>query len=253
MKTLSIKVLSVVLFFVIFSGFSFAGSNDFVIGVENLDYMPYYTNSGGKYKGFAREILDAFGKEKGYKFNYKILSVKRLFSEFINKKVDFRFPDNPYWKGSEKKGYKIVYSEPVVGFIDGVMVSPGRKGKGVDSLKRLGVVMGFTPWDYLGLIKSKKVKATENSSFTGLIKQCIVGRVDGIYMNPVVCNYQLSKVLKKPNALVFDPGLPHTKSSYLFSTQKYPEVIKELNKFLVDRKQLVKSIKKKFKVNVSNN
>ncbi len=250
MKTLLMKVLSVVIFFVIFSGISIAGSNEFVIGVENLDYMPYYTSSGGKYKGFAREIFDAFGKEKGYRFKYKILSVKRLFSEFINKKVDFKFPDNPCWSDSDKKGYKIVYSEPVVAYIDGVMVTTKRKGKGVNSLNKLGTVLGFTPWVYLDMIKDNKVKVSENSSFQGLIKQCIVGRVDGIYMNPVVCNYQLSNVIKKPNSLVFDPGLPHTKSSYLLSTQKHPHVIKALNNFLVKKKKLVVSLKNKYKMSV---
>lgn len=74
---------------------SFAG--EFTIGVENLSYYPHYTMESGQYEGFARDILDSFAKAKGHKFIYKPVVVSELTKDFINGKVDFKYPDNQYW------------------------------------------------------------------------------------------------------------------------------------------------------------
>jgi len=248
------KTIILLLMVVIFStGIGFTTDKTYVVGVENLDYFPFY--SGAKkdsYGGFAREFLDAFAKAEGYKFTYKALPIKRLFNDFLKEKIDFKFPDNSYWQSDLKKGINIAYSKSVVNYIDGAMVLPENKGKGIESLKTLGTVMGFTAWDYLDLIKSNKVKIIENPSFKGLLKQAIEKRINGAYINPAVARYQLENVMNKPNALVFDPNLPHTKSSYMLSTIKHPEIIEKLNIFMEQNKQAIEEMKNKYKVTIAN-
>ena len=222
---------------------AFAQPRQFTIGVEDLYYRPFYYMENGAYKGVSRKILDAFSKKNNLVFKYKALPVYRLYKEFLSGGVDFKYPDNSYWKGEAKKGYKIAYSRPVIDFIDGVMVKPENLGKGVRQLKVLGTVLGFTPWSYRDLIKSGKVRVIENNSFDGLLEQVIMGRINGGYMNPVVARYQLRHVLKKPGALVFDPSLPHINDSYRLSSLKYPDIIDALNRFLKENAKMVRDIK----------
>ncbi len=232
----------------VFLGVCSSYAEDYVIGVEDLDYYPYYTSTGSDYQGFAREVLDLFAQNKGYTFIYKKKSVKRLFKSLINKQIDFKFPDNPYWSAKQKVGKDIVYSKPVTEYIDGVMVLPEKKGLGYMALKKLGTVMGFTAWEYLDKEQKGFVNIYENSDFEGLLKQTLIGRVDGAYINPVVANYHLDNTLKKPGALVFDPDLPHTKSNYLLSTSKHPDIIKAFDEFLTNNKKQIDDIKVRLKI-----
>lgn len=223
----------------------------YTVGVENLKYYPHYNHIDGEYGGFAKDILDAFAKSKGYKFSYEARPVKRLYAEFLKKQVlDFKYPDNSYWQGDMKKGIKVIYSVPVVSYIDGMMVEPVNKGNGVSKVKKIGTVRGFTPWTYLDMINQGEIKVVENNSFVGLIKQTLKGRVNGAYLNVAVAKYQLDEVMKKPGALVFDESLPHTKSSYFFSTIKYPKVMKEFNAFMKKDRKIVNTIKRKYKLSL---
>ncbi len=223
----------------------------YTIGVENIKYLPYYDHENNEeYIGFARDILDMFAKHGGYSFVYEVLPLNRLRNDFLDKKIDFKFPDNPYWKSERRVGVNINYSEPVVGFIDGLMVLPENKGKSESALKNIGVVAGFTPWSYFDLIESGKISVTENESVTGILKQVINNRIDGSYLNVSVAKYQLSETLKLDHALVFDPDLPHTKSSYYFSSIKHPGVIKEFNRFLVSQKVEIDKLKKKYEIDI---
>lgn len=221
----------------------------FTIGVEELDYLPYYSSTGNNYHGYARDLLDAFAKERGYDFEYKPMPVKRLYQSLLKHQVDFKFPDNPNWQSDLKKDIHIVYSEPTVTYIDGVMVLSGKKGLGIDHLKKLGTVMGFTAWEYLDRIQKGTVAISENASFDGLLKQVIIGRLDGAYINPEVGRYQLETILKKPGILEFDPGLPCTKSAYLLSTIIHPEIMNEFNQFLKNKATLVQQLKVKHGIN----
>lgn len=113
-------------------------AKDLIIGVEKLNYLPFYTYNGNNYEGFARELFDQFAKDSGHTVEYKILPVARLFHEFLNKQVDMKFPDNPKWKTQDKEKYSIQYSNPVIDFTDGIMVLP-------ESLpvKQLKIVLSF--------------------------------------------------------------------------------------------------------------
>lgn len=227
-----------------------AQQKTFTVGVEDLDYYPQYAPQksphGNEFIGFGRELLDAFAKSKGYKFEYKILPLNRLFLEHLkSQSLDFQYPDNSYWEAHLRKGVKVYYSKPVMPYIDGVMVLPANKGRGIKDFKVLGTMTGFTPWNYLDLIKRKQVTVFENDSFLSLLKQVSLKRVDGAYINVEVANYQLREMLHKPSSLIFDPDLPHTKDFYYFSTVKHPKVIQEFNAFLAAEVAQYEQIRKK--------
>lgn len=223
-------------------------ANSFVIGVEDQDYLPIYGRDKGNYKGFARELLDAFAKNRGYTFTYSPLPVPRLYASFFEGVVDFKFPDHPQWKQDQRTGKQIAYSDPVLAYVDGVVVPLARKAAGADEIRTLGTMSGFTPWAWMDRVKSDKVKLVENISFDALLRQVVAGRVDGAYANVAVVNYQLENVLKQPGALVFAPQLPHSRDHYHLSSIKHPTVLLKFNAWMKTNHSTVDAMKKRYGV-----
>lgn len=237
---------------VLWSGSALAEPKTYTVGVEDLEYYPQYSHQGEECTGFGCALLDAFAKSKGYKFEYKILPVNRLFFKFLKgNTLDFKYPDNAHWEAQQKAAVKVHYSKPVMPFIDGVVVHPDFKGRGLKQFKVLGTMTGFTPWSYLDLIKNKQVTVFENDSFVSLLKQAQLKRVDGAYINIEVAKYQLKEVLHQPNSLVFDPDLPHTKDFYFLASVKHPQIIQEFNEFLLKEKELYERIRIKLAIESS--
>ena len=127
------------------------------------------------------------------------------------------------------------------------MVLPENKGKDISKFKKLATILGFTPWGWLELINSGKVTKIEISKYSNLISIALSKRIDGIYGNIVVGNYQLQK-LGRIDELVFDPSLPHSDNYYHLSSINYPQVIVEFNKFMHDNVEFVNNLKNKYKV-----
>ncbi len=220
---------------------------NFIIGVQNFaEYLPYSQYKGKQYTGFNREVFDLFAETKGYTFEYQAFPIKRLYKQFLDGNVDLKYPDNSYWSAKLKEGKDIKYSDPLVEYIDGVMVVPEKKGD--VQLKVLGVIRGFTPFPYLELIKEKSITIEENTGYKGLLKQTLNNRVDGAYSNIAVSQYYLEKEFKNSQALVFDSSLPHVRSQRFLSSFKHPELIEEFNQFLKDHSDAIARLKQQHRV-----
>ena len=220
-------------------------SGALVIGVENQEYLPLYTYEKGSYKGFARELFDAFAHDRGYTVEYRALPVPRLYAAFLDGQLDFKFPDNPNWKREQRSGKNIVYSDPVVSVIDGVSVTPEKKALGVDDVRVIGTMAGFTPWAWIDRVKAGKVNVSENGSFEALVRQTLAGRIDGAYASIAVVNYQLDHVFNKPGALVFNQALPYSRDSYQLSTVRHPEIVREFNAWMKQNRAMIETLKKR--------
>ncbi|WP_158599903.1 transporter substrate-binding domain-containing protein [Azospirillum cavernae] len=225
-----------------------ARAQTLTVGVESSQYLPAYSYENGEYTGFARVLLDAFAQDKGYRLEYKALPVVRLFSELLAGNIDLKFPDNAMWSASQKTGHDVVYSVPVIAYVDGVSVVPASKGMTVDAVRSLGLMRGFTAWDWQDRIMAGTVSLHENNSFPALLETTIAGRNNGAYANVAVVNHQLERVLHKPGALVFDPGLPHTRSDYHLSSIKRPDVIAAFNAWMAANTDRVARMKAEFQV-----
>mgnify|MGYP006207779997 CR=1 FL=1 len=104
---------------------------DIHVGVELQPYPPYSNVENGEYRGYARELLDAFAAEYGYRFIYSPLPVRRLLGDFLSGRVDLKFPDHPQWNADQKAGQRIHYSAPAAPYIDGILVKPAHLGQGL--------------------------------------------------------------------------------------------------------------------------
>lgn len=223
-----------------------AAQRELVVGVEDIEYYPLFAVRDGEYVGAMREIVDAFARAKGYKVTYRPLPIKRLYAELIGGGIDMKMPDNPNWGGESKVGLSVVYSKPMVSYIDGVLVRPGSVAKPVEQFATLGTVSGFTPYAWLDRVKSGKVALKENPRMELLLRQAVVGHVEGAYVNVAVAHHVLNSILNMPGALVFNPMLPHSRDYYHMSTIKHGDVIAELDAWMKENAQLVKDIKDRF-------
>jgi len=239
------KVISIL--FAYFCIVSACNADNLIVGVESTQYFPQYQYENGEYTGYARELLDLFAKHNGHSLTYTALPVKRLLDAFLASEIDLKYPDNKYWAGDMKAPYAVKYSDPVVDYIDGTLVLPENVGKGVEELKRLGTLRGFTAFGYFPDIEAGTVKIRENSNLEALIKQVRNKRIDGVYFNVNVAYYYLlnDQSSDKP---VFDASLPHTRSSYTLSSIKRPDVIKQFNAFLISHADEIAALKTQYKV-----
>lgn len=227
-----------------------AMADTYIVGVENIDYLPQYRWNEQGYSGFSRALFDAFAKASGHTLVYQAYPVARLYAKFLDGEVDLKYPDNPEWAIDGKAGHRVVYSDPVVAYVDGVNVRPERLGQGVDAVRTLGVLRGFTARGWLDRIAAGAVTVQGNSSFPALLEQTLVGRVDGAYGNVAVVQHLLRSGLERPGTLVFDPGLPHVSSYYHLSTVKHPALIAAFNDWMKRESATVAALKAEHRVEV---
>jgi len=219
-------------------------ADTFKVGVELQPYLPYSDVQNGQYSGYGRDLLDAFAAYQGHVLIYQPLPVRRLLSDFLDGKVDFKYPDNPRWNADLKQAHTLYFSQAAAPAVDGVLVKPQFLGQGKTRLQRLGTQRGFTPWPYLDDIKAGRIILIQANQIDSLLAMALSDRVDGVYLNPHVVGHQLDNSAER-NALQFDPSLPYQDDHYFLSSINHPEVIKQFDAFLVSQAALVQALKQR--------
>lgn len=205
----------------------------YVVGVEQQSFQPHFwQDEQGEYRGFAREVLDLFARDAGLDIRYQAMPVSQLTQHLRNGSVDFKYPDSPQWGQALKQDAAIVYSQPVVAYVDGVLVPPGALGQGVERLQRLALVDGWTPRDYQARITAGQTQLLHSADLRQMVRQALRREADGAYYNVVVATYYLDNLRARPGALLFDPALPHSKGAFHLSSLRYPQLIERFDRFL---------------------
>ena len=86
-----------------------------------------------------------------------------------------------------------------------------------------------------------------DGNFEGTVRR-MLDRVDGAYMGVMAANYVMSETLNQAGMLVFDDSLPYATADFSLSSIAHPEVIKQMNEFLVKEKTTVTKLKAKYKI-----
>lgn len=219
----------------------------YVVGVQSFSqYYPFSAYSNRSYSGFNRELLDMFANAYHYRFVYKALPFTSLPSRFVDGVVDLKYPDSPDWDRDIKKGSNVIYSEPVVNYIDGVMVIDQNYGQPIDQLQQLGTVVGFTPDPYQSRIRSGRIRLNESYKYDALMMKLVSGRIDGGYANIAVAQFYLDQMGFKKGSVRFDDTLPHEKGTRRLSTIHHPKLIDNFNQFLSDKKEEISALKARY-------
>ncbi|EXJ14069.1 hypothetical protein D779_3031 [Imhoffiella purpurea] len=214
------------------------------VGVEDIDYRPYQNGLNGGFEGFGRELLDAFARDRGIRFEYRPMPPSRLLESLLHDRIDFKYPDDPDWHGALRQGYEIHYSRPIVGYLDGSLVPPERFGRPAAEIRRLGIVLGFTPAAWTQPIQAGRVALMENADFSALFQQAMTGRVDAAYADVRVARAQSQRLFGSPDLLVYDPGLPHASGHYRLSSIRHAGLIEDFDRWLAANAALVSRLER---------
>lgn len=239
---------------VLFAMAAAAHAEDYTVAVEAIDYMPLYSGIDPlAYRGFARDLLDLFARKHGHRFSYSPLPLNRLYKEvFVARQYDFKFPDNPSWQPEIKTGVRVSYSDPVAALTEGVFVPANKVGKGLQSIKSIATITGFTPTPYLPLVQAGKIKLYSVDSLESLVKMGLIDRVDGIYLNTLAIRYLQEKQAATDNPLTLDKSLPTTTIGFTLSSIKQAAVIQQFNRFLQTDRVEIAALKNKYKMNATD-
>lgn len=223
-----------------------AAGPDLVVGVEELEYYPFFAIRDGDYVGAAREILDAFGRSAGYRVVYRPLPIKRLVAELLTGGIDVRFPDSPNWAVEAKVGRAMVYSKPVLPYVDGVMVRPSQLALLADDVHVLATVAGFSPEPWRGRVDAGRVRLADSPRLESVLREVVVGHADGAFVNVVAAEHLLAGALSMPGALQFNPALPHVSATYHLSSLTRPEIVTRFNEWMGANTVLIQGIRDRF-------
>ena len=226
-----------------------ASAETYVVGVENAQFLPYSTvDAQGQYSGYARELLDRFAASAGVTFVYRPIAPAGLLDELLSGRVDFKYPDNAAWGASERADKSLSYSVATVDYIDGVLVVPQQHAKGLQQLRRLAVVKGWSPQEYSEAIAAGQISRVDSDDLPAMIRSAVKKQSDGAYYNIEVALYALNNSSKFTNALQFDAGLPYKRGSYHLSTVQQAPLLKRFDQFLEEHKAEVAALKAKHRV-----
>ena len=226
----------------------------YVVGVENIEYLPYYDGSGADnrdYYGFSQKLLTLFAQQHDFEFEFYTLPINRLYKEFVeHRHVDFKYPDNPSWKSSYKASFidvnKIIYSQPTV--VTKTGIASLNINITIDECISFATVRGFTPQSFKPLMNNENVELIETANVIELIELLLKERVECIYISNDVLNYNLLKYFKLTRPVYFQNELPTDLQAFLLSSIDYPDIIKKFNTFLISHKVQISKLKKEYQI-----
>ena len=238
-------VLCIYLFIFCFSLGKVAHADNFVMGVEDVSYYPYFDFTSDN-TSFAKTLFDQFAKDNGHQISYLPLPIKQFPKWLYEENIDFKFPDNERWQETSNIHHlKIHFSDEIVAMTAGTLVVAKNKHKEEAFFKNIGTITGFHPTLWMKQIEQGKVVIYEDSSSKILVKHLVNGLIDGLDIDLAVANDGLQK-LHIQEKLVISEHLKKQNYSYQMSTVKYPEIIKQFNQWLVKRHKYIDTLKTKF-------
>jgi len=225
-------------------------AKEYLIGVEDVSYYPFYDFSAGKLdqQSFTKELLSTFFRHQGYQFQFVPLPVKRFNKWFVEENIDFKFPDNERWRTPESKKLNVTYSQPVLSLIAGTFVLKKNKNRPRKTIKSLGTMFGFYPTLWLDRVQNNSLKLVESNSTFSLVKHLLYGNIDAINIEKNVIDYTLKQMQQDADAIVLNEHIKHERYSFHLSSTLHPEIILEFDEFLSEHSQEVAEIKAKYSI-----
>ncbi|EQC50293.1 ABC transporter, substrate-binding protein, family 3 [Bacteriovorax sp. BSW11_IV] len=225
-------------FLILLSNLCFASDvkkEKYIVGLENINYPPFsYSKAEKVTRSYFRDVLDAFAQTENIEFKYKTLPVKRLFQEFIERKIDFKIPDNEYWFASKKGESAIAYSQSIYTTTEAVYTQ-----KDIKTVSSMVIILGFAPPIPSNLHKDIKIYTTPK--LESAIQMMTEGRVQSIFISKDVLNNSAPN-----NTFVESPHFPSRDTAYKLSSIIHPELVMKFDKWFSNNSEKIKKIKLKY-------
>ncbi len=223
----------------------FVCAETYIVGAQDIEYYPYYNFSSEHDKGLGRAILDAFSKKTGHNFIYLSMPVKRLQIELTKGNVDFVFPDNPEWYNQITHKLGKVYSKPLTDTFAVTLVRKEKQGAELSHISKLATPEGFSPVKWKQQIKNGSVEVIGVSSIYEGLRLLQSNKVDAFDVEYHASLYFIQR-FPQSASFVADLTLPNNVVSFSLSTLNHPEIIDELNTFLLTNSGEINDIKERY-------
>lgn len=222
-------------------------ADSFVVGVEDLNYYPYFDfSTNAENPSFVKALLDEFAKDNGHQITYLPLPIKQFPKWLHEENIDFKFPDNERWQDINNiYGLDIAYSDEIVRLNSGTLVLAKNSHKQMSTIKNLGTVTGFHPTLWVEKISQGKVVLFEDPSPRILVQYLVNGLIDGLLIDLDVANNELKKMAIKEE-VVYSQHLPQQVFAYQMSTVKHPKVLQQFNQWQVQKREFIRGLKEQF-------
>ncbi|MDH4583998.1 peptidase M24 [Pseudomonas sp. BN415] len=217
------------------------------VGLESQDYLPYYRALPGKpAEGYAIAVLQRFAIDQGLALELEALPINRLHRNLqTTDRLMLVFPDNPAWSRQLKGDARLYYSRPIIRIVDGSLVLREHLGRGIDAVRRLGTVRGFTPEAWQDRLRDGQVQLVEASDIGALVRMLLRLRIDAIYANPEVLHHYLdANTNLGGDRLLLDPDLPLAKTAFHASSLQHPEILEAFDRFLIEQSEELAQLRK---------
>lgn len=224
-----------------------ACAETYVVASQNIAYYPHYEFSAVKDRGYAWALLEAFAAERGITFEYVSMPVLRLQIELEKGNVDFVYPDHPTWTNPVNDNATKHFSIPLTESLVGTFVKPERYGQGISSIRKVSIVLGFSPLYWQDRIESGQTKLISVADNKSAIYMAQWDRADAFDMDYYVARYLMDK-LDDVDEFKLDPDLPVTVVEFCLSTVRKPELLLELNEFITNNPGLIAMLKTRYNI-----
>jgi ABC-type amino acid transport substrate-binding protein len=182
-------------------------------------------------------------QKTGVKFKFLPMPIFRLYKEFIDGNIDFKFPDSVNWQSEMKKNKNIIYSDDVITYIDGIVMKNENKNMTISEIKTIGTIRGFELKEYKN--KNKNIKFLESNNISELIDDLYKEKIDAVYFNVAVALHVVNNNVLFKNKFLFRKDLPYVLDHYKISTIKNKILIDDFNNFLKNNNKEIMELRKK--------
>lgn len=220
------------------------------IGVYGDDMLPLWGMEEGEYSGFSRSLLDEFSQHQNLRFEYTAYDTgKQLINALKAGKVDFIFPANKHWNRSLKsRSDKILYSEGVHFYLEGVMLLSKYSRKRLSDLDAIGIMAGKKPLAIQDSADRGQVAIIEYGDFKSMFAAVKAEKIQGIYTNIDVGRAKASEYGIKPGELEFHESTSHDRRQYRLATIKEEGMMQRFDEFILENKTYLQALRRDFKV-----
>jgi polar amino acid transport system substrate-binding protein len=220
-------------------------SASFIIGVEDINYYPYFDFESAN-PSFSKDLFEQFAADSGHQISFLPLPIKQFNKWLFEENIDFKFPDNQRWQQQPvSPEHSLHFSDDILMMTAGTLVMSENKDKPESFIKNVGTIAGFQPTLWMEQIAQGKVKIIEDRSPKILVKQLVHGIVDGLDIDLAVANYHLHE-LQLNNKIVISSNIIRQVFAYKLSTLKYPQVIEQFNRWLLNNEEFVTALKARY-------
>jgi len=246
--TLNIKQFCLLLF-LSFTNINITFAQEFIVGVEEVSYYPLYDFSATDTTrpSFSKDLLTIFFEQHNYSYRFMALPIKRFNLWYVEKGIDFKFPDNVRWRDDKQNKLNITFSQSVVKLMAGSYVLKSNANFKRDDIKKLGTIFGFVPTLWFDRLESKKLELIEENSPLGIVKHILHGNVDATNIDSNVIRHNL-KLVENPQSIVLNKNIKHEIYGYHLSSIKHPKIIKQFDDFLQNNPKLLQQLKQKYDI-----